>query len=303
MTNKIQTRCRVTIVALTLLVPAACADPEPALPSSTDPDSVQATFTAPDGAEKLLAISRFDWPDGGAQAAEYFSWVGPDARSPDSNAAARAGQTAHVLANVLSDNSAELESIAPELLSAYETSLSPYQGAMVGDPTGVAGFGDPDEPADLGAARAVFDVMASNSETQRAFVDDAYAHALSLASSGAERVCADKSLASTVGAQAVASAAALFGLAGSVVEPPRDRPQSIDQVSHAMASACLNTVQQPPDGKIVEYLVDGRLISPEEALRRDGTLESYYQSLRDYIGLMGIDTGDYSELYDEAKGQ
>jgi hypothetical protein len=293
-------RSKIFFVALILPLLAACTDSEPTLPSSTDPEAVQATLTAPDGGEKLLDISKFEWPDDGAKAAEYFQWIAPDAQSADQAEAARAGRAAQVLARVLAGNRGELESISPKLLNAYATALAPFQGAMVGDDTGVRGFGD---PGDLVAARDVFAVMASDTDTKNAFVEAAYDRALSIGASGATQVCADKNLASSVGRLAVSSAAALFGLAGSIAEPPRDRPQSIDQLSHAMASACLLVAKQPPKGKITEYLVGGRLLPPDEIAHRDGTLEAYYQSLRDYLGYMGIDTSRYSELYDEAKGQ
>jgi hypothetical protein len=250
-----------------------------------------------------LEISTFAWPDDGAKASEYFSWIGPVATSPDKAASTRAGQSARAIAGVLSENPTDASSIAPRLITAYGLALTPFQGALVGYDSGVRGFGQLGNPGDYDAARNVFGAIATNRDTGTAFVDNAYDRALAIASSAAEKVCADRSLAEPIGTPAVKAAASLFGLAGSVTEPPRDRPQSIDQLSYAMASACLRAAKAPPEGRITDYIENGQLMSPDQVAQRDSTLENYYQSLRDYIGYMGIDTSNYSRWYDEARGE
>jgi hypothetical protein len=279
--------------ALLAVVLAGCSTAEPPLPESTSPDAVHAMLTGSDGAAKLRDVSAYDWPDEGAKPAGYFTWIGPDAGSADDQTATRAGESARVIADVLAANRDDLESVSPKLLDAYSGALVPYQGAMVGDPAGVRGFGS---ALELAAARNVFAVIGTDD-----FAEKAHARGLQIAAEAAGKACKDTSLADSVATPAIRSAAYLFGLARSVREPVGQQ-QSIDQMTRAMAEACLGVAGVPAEGTIRNFVTDGKLIAPEQTFAT-GTTEAYYQSTLDYLAVMGIDTGGYDDWYDEAWGQ
>lgn len=278
----------------------ACSSSEPELPSSTEPSAVHQFLTDDDATSALQRISTYDWPDEGARTATYFDWIGPDATSSDPAVATRAGESAHAIATFLADKKSELGSISPKLVAAYAAALTPFQAAMVGDDEGVHGFGTLGQPEDLSSAHAVFDVIATNPEAGRQFVDSAYDRAAAVAADAARKGCRDKAVAAAVGPPAVRTAAALSGLAASADEQVDDRKPPLDDIVHAMAIGCLSVAEEPPRGRITDYIENGKLMPPEDVLRRDKTLEAYYQSQRDYVANQGLSTADFYDWWRKA---
>ncbi|EKF22097.1 hypothetical protein C731_3969 [Mycolicibacterium hassiacum DSM 44199] len=282
------------------MVLAACAMPEPPLPRSAEPDAVHAFLTSPGADQALMRITTYNWPDDGAKPARYFSWIGPDATSDAPEIATWAGESAHVVAEVLADIRPELKRVSPDLINAYADALTPFQAAMVGYDDGMRGFGELSTPDDPAAARSVFAVIATNAESGEKFIESAYSHAVEVAAAAAEQGCREPSVAARVSRRAVRAAAALSGVAASVDKELKNRPPALWPVVNAMAEACLAVAGEPPQGCIVDYLDGGRLLPPAVVLDRESSLESYYQSQRDYVTNLGLDVSDFYAVWNKA---
>ncbi|MGV0835646.1 hypothetical protein [Mycolicibacterium thermoresistibile] len=282
---------------------AACSTPEPALPANTEASTVHEFLTSTDADAALGRISTYDWPDDGAKPAGYFTWIGPDATSDNPRVATRAGEAAYVLAEFLAGNESALSSIAPELIDAYATALTPFQAAMVGYDDGVRGFGALGGPDDLSAARSVFAVIATDPDTGRQFIDSAYTRAAEIAATAAEQGCQDRAVAADVGPPAVRAAAELSGVAASADHQLSDRPPPLWDVAHAMARACVAVTKEPPQGAIIDYIENGELLPPDVVRQRDTTLEIYYQTQRDYVSNQGLSLSEFYDWWKEALGR
>lgn len=294
-------RVSFSLIAVVATVLSACSTSEPVLPSSDDPVAVHAFLTGPDAATELGEINSYDWPDEGAKPASYFDWIAAEAGSHDAALAARAGESAHVLATVLGDTRSDA-AIAPKLVAVYGEALTPFQGAMVGFDVGTRAFGELGTPGDLSAARTVFAAIATNDESGARFVDSAYDRAQTIAADAAEAVCRDGT--STPAAPpAIRAAGSLSGLAASADPKLDERRHAIDDVVHSMAAACLAVAKDPPQGAITRFIDNGVLQSPEVAQKLDIGLEDYFQSQRDYLGAQGIDVTQFSKAYKIAIGE
>lgn len=146
-------RFRALLIVITAAYFAvACAGP-PELPDAVAQS--QAKFSQGDSQAWLSEISFYGWDDRGQAAAATLAWIAADALSPDPMKATSAGQAAQAIAQFLvtrKDDLAKISSgwlglrkrplaeVNPYLLRAYSSSLTPYQGALVGDGTGVRGF-------------------------------------------------------------------------------------------------------------------------------------------------------------------
>ncbi|TFV60073.1 hypothetical protein E4P42_06810 [Mycobacterium sp. PS03-16] len=277
----------------------ACSTSAPAMPSSTEPGAVHEFLTGSEAGSRLEAISTYDWPDNGAEPAAYFDWIAADATSADSTVATRAGESAHALAVFLGEEHSELESLPSDLAAAYGRALTPFQGALVGDDDGIRGFGQLGGPGDFSAERGIFSVIATNAEAGERFVESAYSRARAIAAGAAERVCRDGGAATA----AVRQAAELSGLAASADSKRDERLQATDEVTHAMAVACVSVAKEPPQGRITDFIRNGVLMSPEAAGRIDLGLEGYFQSQRDYLAARGIELNGFSDAFDAAIGR
>ncbi|MCT7661769.1 hypothetical protein [Mycobacterium deserti] len=296
-------RRTLSLIAALAAVSTACSAPEPALPSTQDPDEVHEFLTGPEATANLESISSYKWPDEGAKPASYFEWIAGDATSADPAVASRAGESAHALAVFLGEKQSELDSISPKLVAAYGIALTPFQGALVGDDDSVRGFDELDTSNDFSVPRGVFAVIATNSEAGAQFVNHAYDRAQAVAADAAGEGCRDRAVASSVGPRAVRTAAELSGLAASADAELDSRRYAIDDVVHAMADACLSVAKAPPQGPVVRFISNSTLLSPDAAMRLDPSLEDYFQSQRDYLAYQGLSLEDFSDAYDEARGR
>lgn len=176
------TRARVLILALIVaLTVVACARP-PALPA--DVGQTQTKLSGAEGQDWLLQISSYAWDDQGRAAANSLDWIAADATSPDPNKAEQAGQSAHTIAEFLVNRKDDLsqlpagwlglrkESLAelnPALLRAYSSVLERYQGALVGDTTGVRGFAGLTDGGDSSKVRTLIAVLDSDTQAGEDF--------------------------------------------------------------------------------------------------------------------------------------
>lgn len=160
-------------VALAALLFAGCTPDTPALPVDTSPAAIDDKLTGSDGPAFLTELSSHSWPDRGAHAAQLFDWIAADAGSADPDTAARAGRSAHAIAVHLADNNAglkDLDTANPKLLQGFGAALIPFQGAMVGDPSGTSGFTPLDDlRSNLPQTARVFTVIAGDETAGREF--------------------------------------------------------------------------------------------------------------------------------------
>ncbi|WP_157897641.1 TPR repeat region-containing protein [Mycolicibacterium rutilum] len=150
------------------------------MPSNADPAAIADLVTGADGQGFLREIISAAWDDGGARAGELFAWIPRDAHSGDPAVAARAGQTAHAIAAILA---VERDTITdtpdnPALWRSFTDSLIPYQGALVGDDQGIAGFAPLEGPeSQMRRTASLFATMTKDSTADRAWADAANAKA------------------------------------------------------------------------------------------------------------------------------
>jgi len=197
-----------------LLTISGCSPSPPALPDDS-PTAVAQQITGSDGDGFLKEITNFDWRDDGGRAGELLAWVPSDANSADPAAAEQAGKTAFTIAEFLADNYDDVREAAetnPVLIEAYAVALKPYLGAMVGEPSGTAGF-EPLDPLDSAMPRTV-DVFALITGTGNSgFIEAASELASAYEDQFADYAAADPTL-TTPDARysALAAAARLRGL-------------------------------------------------------------------------------------------
>lgn len=155
-----------------------------------DHESVSAELSSDTGQQFLTDLHNHVWAETAEATANRQSthtlldWIGQDAHSSDDAVATRAGAAAHALATNLNDHHEQYlkpdpllgatpnaANRNPELISADAIALTPYQDALVGDRTGIKGFGliGATGDGDLGAARNVFAVIDSDPGAAKAF--------------------------------------------------------------------------------------------------------------------------------------
>jgi hypothetical protein len=179
---RLPNRARVLVlIAIAALAVVACARP-PALPA--DVGQTQSTLSGAEGQDWLFQVSSYAWNDQGRAAADSLDWIAADATSPDPNTAEQAGQAAQAIAEFLVSRKEDLsqlsagwlglrkESLAelnPALLRAYSSVLKPYQGALVGDTTGVHGFVGLTDGGDSSKVRTLIAVLDSDTQAGEDF--------------------------------------------------------------------------------------------------------------------------------------
>lgn len=144
----------------------------PTLPSDTSPAAVAALLTGPDGTRFLGQISSFQWSDAGREASGLFDWIATDAHSSDPETAARAGVSAHALAEYLAGQPAGSTTNVNNaaLLTGYAKALSPFQSTMIGDSRRTSEF-QPLDNLESGLPRTarVFSAIVSASDARKHF--------------------------------------------------------------------------------------------------------------------------------------
>lgn len=173
----------IALFVLMIGLVTGCGRP-PDVPS--DDAAVSEALTSPRGQDFLRHVSEYEWDDGGRSVAERLNWIAATAASSNPAVAERAGRSASAIVEFLAAERDSLLDIPtgifglqrtsvgrmnPALVSAYASSLIPYQGALIGDSGGVTGFtGGADSPqGELAAARDVVAVLNTNAEAGDAF--------------------------------------------------------------------------------------------------------------------------------------
>ena len=293
---------------------SACGADAPALPSDMSPVAVHELITGPDGAAFLASISTYSWEDGGAAAAELFEWIKGDATSADTATATRAGETANVLARFLSDNGDELLDMSagflnldqtnvgqrnPDLVAAYASALTPFQGRMVCDHRTTVVFelikGGCD-PSIL-AAGPIFEVLSTNQDAYKQFSDAIY-----------ERIdryvqlYADNDPTSTQNPypSMLAYSGRLLGLltvgARKAGIAPPDMEIEVVNVNYVLARAILD--REPSSAFPSKFVQDGRILSPTDAER--SLTAADYSEYKDSLVRFLDQAGNVDDIVDDA---
>ncbi|WP_131807544.1 hypothetical protein [Mycolicibacterium wolinskyi] len=169
--------------AIVAAICCACSTKAPDLPSDIGPAAIADLIAGPEGTRFLEDITAFEWSDEGRQAGDLVAWVARDARSTDPKSAERAGRTAYVIAQFLADGDTAVKSAGernPALLASYADALVPYQGTMIGDPSGTSGFTPLDDlSGNLPRTSALFSVFQRTAAGNNIFIDEAKRRAIS----------------------------------------------------------------------------------------------------------------------------
>jgi hypothetical protein len=261
---------------------------EPELPSTSDTAAIAGRITGPDGQTFLREITTAAWDDDGRRAAELFEWVPRDAASTDPAVATRAGQTAHAVGAFLADNRNELTSAPanPALWQSYSKSLTPYIGAMVGDPTGTRGFEQLDEiNSDLSRTASLFATMTKDAQANRAFIDAAAALAHTLESAFAKAAVADPVRPATddavEGLMRAAYLRALVDTGRYLADPKSPRPTP-RLAQTELKYQIVSLTARPTDPHInSEFFKNGRLLSLQDIAKTDWSI--YDNQLSTYL--------------------
>ena len=282
-------------------------------------------LAAKDGNTVLHDISVYGWEDQGAKAGESFAWIERDASSDDIATSTRAGETAQVLASFLGDNQAALASIShgflglrhtsigsmnPKLVAAYGLALAPFQAAMVGNTSGVHGFGPLGDitNGDYSKVVGVFAVIASDPEAGEGFIKSGYDRASALVDDAAAG-CADPAAAHAAG-PALTQAGALSGSMSAAVQQPGAAALATKNLAAAMNDAalaitvkCLQSEANPPS-YLREYMTGSALLTPEQVGQRKGEqfLTEYYSGLKSYVGEKKFDLNVFYTAFQMAAG-
>jgi hypothetical protein len=217
----------VVIVGALAIALAGCGS-APTLPTDASPQATYEVLTGSGGPGFLHDVSTHAWSDGGAEVGRRFVWIGKDADSAVPTAAARAGQSAQVLAQFLADSYDGLVKLHsgflglrretlgrrnPELLRAYAEALTPFQEAMFRSDPPVPGFAPLDPPGgNLPRTRDVFMLIDSDGQAGTQFTLAARQHADDLVRRYATDVVLEHTKKPSDAAD-LDAAAALYGLA------------------------------------------------------------------------------------------
>jgi hypothetical protein len=238
------------------------------------------------GHDFINRVTTHSWSDGGAAAAAALSWIARDANSTDAQTAERAGRAARVIAAYLADDQEKLTKALrghnPELVAGYSLILSPFQGALVADGSGIRGFEPLDDYGDYSRARGIFTVIGSDTAASQAFTATAYQRVETyLRDFGAKAATGDVS-----GAVKVTYAAALSGIvdgaahaSGNADIETRNAKQAVDFASYVVADAL-----RPHPGvdlDVTFFSSDGRLVAPDQVARDDKA--DYSSQLQRYL--------------------
>jgi hypothetical protein len=286
---------------LVLLV-AGC-DRAPELPPD-DPATYQ-KLTGDDGQAFLRQISSYDWDDGGQSAAARFSWIAKDALSANEAAAQRAGEAAHAIATFLAED--RNEDRDPRLVRAYASALTPFQGALVGDVTGVRGFtpiGDP-TGGDLSSARQIVAAIDSNTDAGSDFNDAGDQRVRDYLHTYAQAIAGGK----TDGTVALRYAADLAGVlaggqreSGNSAIQPKTAQHWINWAGYELAAA-MGARPGGPDIPDRFFTSEGQLKSPDDVSKDE--LRGFSTAVLNFAFSHGAPTlaTDFNDWYDAAAGK
>ena len=137
------------------------------------------------GQKFLDGLHTYEWQDPSHSGSTHalLDWIGNDAASPDVATATNAGESAHSLATYLDGahdrllhhgdglTSYSIGNYDPALVQADANALAPFQRAMLGDSSGVHGFGEFGDSGngDFSSARNVFAVIGSEHGAAKMF--------------------------------------------------------------------------------------------------------------------------------------
>lgn len=280
------------------------------------------TLTGSDGQEYLRAVSKYEWDDGGQAFARRLGWISGGATSLEQAVAERAGESAHSISTFLASNKDGLKRLStgwfglqhrsvgqvnPELVSGYASALAPYQGALVGDFSGVRGFkGLADSPGgELAAARDIFTVIGTGTDAAKAFRDAANDRIRGYLQTYGRAVAASQS----EGLVALRYAAQLAGVAdgaernsGNTVSGSKSSQYWIVWAAYELASA---QGVQPGDPDIPARFFgpDDRLRSPADLPADD--LDAFATAGENYAFHHGAPNlgNDFDDWYEDAAGE
>jgi hypothetical protein len=275
----------------------------PELPA--DDTATYQKLTGDNGQEFLRQISSYDWEDGGQSAATRLSWIAQDAHSPDESAAQHAGEAAHAIATFLAeDRDANRD---PGLVRAYASALTPFQGALVGDVTGVRGFtpiGDP-TGGDVSSARKIVAAIDSNTDAGRDFNDAGDERVRDYLHTYAQAIASGK----TDGTVALRYAADLAGVleggqraSGNDAIETRTAQSQINWAGYEFAAA-MGARPGGPDIPDRFFTSEGRLKSPDEVSKNE--LRGFSTAVLNFAFSHGASTlaTDFNDWYDAAAGK
>lgn len=256
-------------VLLTLV--GCTSDTEPTLPSSRDTAAIVEQVTGPDGPAFLEDITATSWQDGGRDAGDLFRWIPRDATSTDRASAMRAGRTARAIAVFIADRCKKLagDPANPTLWQAFADALAPYTGALVGDPTGVAGFEPVDGPgSQMRHTASLFAAMAKDAEANRIFTEAASQRAHTYEAAFGEAAVAEPLLADRGPAQndllRAARLRSLVATGTRLANPESERftpARAQTEIAYQVASLTARPSDPHIEGR---FFKDGRLLPPSD---------------------------------------
>lgn len=300
-----------------VLIGAGCAS-APTLPA--DKTATYETVTGRDGLEFLQQISTHDWNDGGLAAGEIFAWVAQDANSADHVAAQRAGETAHAIADFLANQQSYLFDVEagwfglqrrtvgelnPKLVAAFANALVPFQGALIGDESGVTAFPVIGDPNNLASARSVFSVLNTSAEAGEAFNTAAYQRVRSYLRTYADAVASKDSK----GFVALRFAAGLAGVvegAQRLSDNKTDRAFTAQYFINWAGYEVARAMGATPSGDGIAqvfFTADGSLKSPDDIAPAD--LSAYSTALQNFAFGHGLTNlgNEFQDWYDTGAGE
>lgn len=302
------------LALLVLFGASGCAHP-PSVPET--PTELFAALTGSSGRDFLSRVSEYEWGDGGQSTGKRLDWINQDAVSEDPRTAMQAGQASKTIASFLAqDRSALLDistgwfglhrrtlgQVNPYLTRAYGAALTPYQGAMIGDPEGVNGFGDRLSSSDARSAVAVLD---TDTDAGRAFADAAnqrvHEYLRTYGSAVASRKF-DDFVALRYAAELAGVVSGAEKLAGN---PAIDSSSSEHWITWAGYEVAVATGARPGDSSIPQRFFgpDGRLLSPSAIPNDD--IEIFSTAVENYAFRHGErELGNqFDRWYDDASGR
>lgn len=312
----------ISVALVSGLVGCSEPPPPPALPADPSPTSVRDLTTGPDGADFLYDISVYDWPEGGDEPADLFTWIDGATRFADNNpqAAETAGETASALAAFLADDYPRLADIDnsgqslsernPDLVEAYRTALVRYQLAMIGaQDESVRGFAPLDgAESDMSRSSDVFALLfmpGGDAFRARLFGDIASEKASALVS---EYVSALAPPYQTTEVGPLLTAAALYGTIAAAVEQADNpdlrgtsAPMVRATVAHAIAQKLLDGDAPAPFPE--RFVADFGTLYPPETVAEiggDSALSEYADALGAFLdtqGVIGRDLASFDKRY------
>jgi hypothetical protein len=292
------------VLLLVLFGTQGCAKSSPTLPPDS-PTKVHTLLAGASADDFLTQITTYAWNDDGAAAGARFSWISRDAAAKDASAAARAEQSADVLAEFLLNHHDELVSIRsgflglskrtaaqenPILIRSYARALAPYLGRLVGHNGSAFESVQTAIASDPSALRDLLSVVVPDTEAGQTIARAANASAGSFEDAAVAAWSAGKD---TTGD--LTSAGTLLGSVAGAVQQAGSRDvrvpttgETLNQLTVRIATTVVRTDPNPT--AIQEYVQNGQLMDAaavERALSAD-VLRSFFLTLRGYLNEKGF---------------